>query len=70
MRFDKELNRLQLIFDAKPDEDVRSKLKKRGFKWSMQNKAWQRMITADAIYAAKDLGYLPTDWKPAAAGTK
>ena len=70
VRFDKELNRLQLIFDAKPDEDVRSKLKKRGFKWSMQNKAWQRMITADAIYAAKDLGYLPTDWKPAAAGTK
>ena len=70
VRFDKELNRLQLIFDAKPDEDVRSKLKKRGFKWSMQNRAWQRMITADAIYAAKDLGYLPTDWKPAAAGTK
>ena len=65
VRFNKALNRLQLVFDSKPDEEVRAKLKKRGFKWSMQNKAWQRMITTDAVYAAKDLGYLPHGWKPA-----
>ena len=64
VRFDKVENRLQLFFNAVPDVDERNKLKRRGFKWSPRNKAWQRMITPDAIYAARDLGYLPKDWKP------
>ena len=63
VRFDKAENRLQILFDAVPDVEARNKMKKRAFKWSPKNKAWQRMITPDAIYAAKDLGYLPPDWK-------
>lgn len=41
-------NRLQLIFDGKPDEATRSMLKKHGFKWSPKNTAWQRQLTNNA----------------------
>lgn len=44
-----ELNRLQLIFDKKPDEEVRETLKKNGFKWSARNSAWQRQLTENAL---------------------
>ncbi|MBS6448087.1 MAG: DUF3560 domain-containing protein, partial [Clostridiales bacterium] len=37
-----EENRLQLLFDEKPSEEQRSKLKGWGFRWSPSNKAWQR----------------------------
>ena len=34
-------NRIQIFFDAKPDADVRAKLKMRGFRWAPSNNAWQ-----------------------------
>ena len=34
-----EENRLQLLFDEKPSEEQRSKLKSWGFRWSPSNKA-------------------------------
>lgn len=47
-----EENRLQLIFDEKPEENVRTILKKNGFRWSGRFKAWQRQLTENAICAA------------------
>ena len=48
-----ELNRLQILFDDKPDEDVRAELKSNGFKWAPSQKAWQRQLTPNAMYAAR-----------------
>ncbi len=47
-----EENRLQLVFDDKPDENIRNILKKNGFRWSGRFKAWQRQLTENAIAAA------------------
>lgn len=62
--YDKGNDRLQLKFDGVPSEEVRSQLKHSGWRWSGKNKAWQRHYTQSAIYSAKNLGYLPKDWKP------
>lgn len=48
-------NRLQIIFDDKPDEETRAALKSNGFRWSPRNQAWQRQLTDNAIYAAQRL---------------
>lgn len=50
-----ELDRLQIIFDEKPDEEMRDKLKGNGFKWSPKNNAWQRQLTPNAERALKYL---------------
>lgn len=43
-----DLMRLQLIFDGKPNNEVRSILKKYAFRWSPSNKSWQRQLTDNA----------------------
>lgn len=48
-----EQNRLQIIFDGKPDEATRSLLKSNGFRWAPSQGAWQRQLTPNAEYAAK-----------------
>lgn len=48
-----EMNRLQIIFDGKPDDDLRTELKRRGFRWAPSQGAWQRQLTEAAIFAAK-----------------
>lgn len=48
-----EQNRLQIIFDGKPDEDTRQALKQNGFRWSPRNSAWQRQLTDNAERAAR-----------------
>lgn len=48
-----DLNRVQIFFDWKPDEDMRSKLKGRGFRWAPSQKAWQRQYTRNALLDAK-----------------
>ena len=50
-----EVNRLQIFFDSKPDETIRSALKKRGFKWAPSMGAWQRLLNNNAIYAANEI---------------
>ena len=50
-----EDNRLQIFFSSKPDEALRSSLKKRGFKWAPSVGAWQRQLNNNAIYAAKEI---------------
>jgi len=42
------LNRLQLVFDDKPDEGTRTLLKANGYKWSPKNSVWQRQLTPNA----------------------
>ena len=49
----KEINRIQFIFDTIPDEETRTILKSHGFKWSRYEKAWQRLFNKNCIYATK-----------------
>lgn len=46
-------NRLQIFFDAIPDDDTRAALKSHGFRWARSVGAWQRQLTDNAVYAAK-----------------
>lgn len=50
-----EENRVQILFDDKPDADIRSELKHAGFRWAPSQGAWQRMLNRDGIYAAKTI---------------
>lgn len=50
-----ELMRLQLIFDEKPKEEVRSILRGNAFKWSPKNNCWQRQLTNNARYAVRNV---------------
>lgn len=47
--------RIRLHFDCKPDEAMRDKLKKNGFRWSPSNSAWQRQLTNNAIRVTNEL---------------
>jgi len=47
-----EENRLQMIFEGKPSDDVRAALKGHGFRWSPSAGAWQRQLNNGAKYAA------------------
>lgn len=46
-----EVMRYQIIFDGKPDADIRTLLKSNGFKWAPSQGAWQRQITSNGKYA-------------------
>ena len=46
-------DRLQILFDTIPDNDMRTKLKGNAFKWSPRNQAWQRQLTQNAVIAAR-----------------
>lgn len=48
-------NRLQILFDEKPNEEIRAKLKRYGFRWSRNNMAWQRQLTNNAIRSLNSL---------------
>lgn len=51
-------NRLQIIFDGKPDGDIRDELKTNGFRWAPSQGAWQRQLTDNALRAARHLPFL------------
>jgi hypothetical protein len=51
----REANRLQVIFEGKPEAEVRKQLKSNGFRWSPTENAWQRHISNDAFYGAKEI---------------
>lgn len=53
----KEVNRLQIFFDGKPDEATREELKANGFRWAPSAGAWQRQLNDNAYRAA---GYIPS----------
>ena len=55
VKMNREINRLQVFFDAKPDRETCSAMRHSGFKWAPSVGAWQRQLTSNAIYAAKHL---------------
>lgn len=57
-----ELNRLQLFFDERTNKETHNALRHAGFVFSHTNSAYQRQLTANAIYAAGRLDCVkPTD---------
>lgn len=50
-----DLMRIQIVFDGKPDEAIRSTLKGNGFRWAPSQGAWQRQLTANGKYALKKI---------------
>lgn len=48
-------DRLQILFNEKPEEEMRKTLKSNGFKWSPTSEAWQRKLTPNALATAKYL---------------
>lgn len=50
-----EAMRIQLIFDNKPCEEIRNVLKSNGFRWSPTYNAWQRQLTANGVFATKQM---------------
>lgn len=47
-------NRIQIILDGKPKREIRTRIKKQGFRWSRYNGAWQRHLNNSGIYNAKE----------------
>lgn len=52
---DFEDNRLRIVFDFKPDAEVRQRLKLGGWRWARSEGAWQRQLTGNAGYEAQRL---------------
>ena len=50
-----EIMRIQFLFDGKPDDITRSRLKAHGFHWSPAQKAWQRMLNDNGREAARKI---------------
>lgn len=46
-----EVMRLQIIFDGKPDAEIREILKKNGFRWAPSSGAWQRHLNGNSEYS-------------------
>lgn len=44
-------DRIQILFDEKPDSQKIGELKKNGFRWSPRFGAWQRQLTTNAYHA-------------------
>lgn len=51
----KGAEKVQILFDEKPGEDLRNELKKSGWRWSPKNSAWQRKNTAAGMASAKKI---------------
>jgi len=50
-----DLERVQIIFDGKPDRETITALKGSGWNWSPRNSAWQRKLTNAAFRSAQQL---------------
>lgn len=64
-------NRLQLLFNEKPNEQQRNMLKQNGFKWAPTAEAWQRPLDHKTFAAADKISFIrpadgrkPSDMQP------
>lgn len=48
-------NRLEIHHEEKPERDTIKKLKSSGFRWSRSKICWQRQLTQNALWAAKNI---------------
>ncbi|MGK9452295.1 DUF3560 domain-containing protein [Acidithiobacillus caldus] len=65
VRENKEINRIQFLFEEKPDNAVRDLMKKSGFRWAPSEGAWQRQWTGNAVRAAREAIQKLDEWYPA-----
>lgn len=50
-----EADRVQMFFDGKPAQHIINALKSAAWKWSPSNMCWQRKLTGNAQYSAKQI---------------
>jgi len=50
---DTHTNRVQLVFEGKPSDEVRALLKQQGFRWARSVGAWQRLLNDNGRSAAR-----------------
>lgn len=50
-----ETDRIQLLFDRKPEGETIAQLKSNGFRWTPSQRAWQRKLTNNAIDVARHI---------------
>lgn len=55
IQIDPEDNRVKMFFDGKPSSDVRTTLKRSGFRWSPRNGCWQAFLKQWNIIKAKEI---------------
>jgi antirestriction protein ArdC len=65
VRENKAINRIQFLFEEKPDNAVRDLMKKSGFRWAPSEGAWQRQWTGNAVRAAQQAIQQLDEWYPA-----
>jgi hypothetical protein len=49
----REMQRIQIVFEGKPAEPIRNVLKSFGFKWAPSQGAWQRHLNSNGIWSAR-----------------
>lgn len=54
LQLNKDENRIMVFFDGKPDVEIRTQLKRHGFRWSPRNTAWQSYINDYNLKWAKN----------------
>lgn len=59
----KELGRLQIMFDEKPGKEICSELSHNGFHWAPSQNAWQRKLTQNAIRSLKWIKTIQPSYK-------
>ncbi len=47
------IDRVQLLFPGKPSDEIRTRLKRSGFRWSPREGAWQRQLTPRGVNEAR-----------------
>jgi hypothetical protein len=52
------VNRIQILFDEKPNEELRAELKRNGFIWAPSQGAWQRHLNGNGLYAVKRIKFI------------